>query len=57
MQEVAPGTYHIHVQLHPSRSRSSRGYALAVWLLGPDNATFDIEVRYAGERVTIPSTR
>ena len=42
VQEVAPGTYHIRVQLHPYGSRSSREYALAVW--------FDIELRYVGER-------
>ena len=31
VREVAPGTYHIRVQLHPDRSRPSREYALAVW--------------------------
>ena len=51
VQEVAPGTYHIRVQLHPDGSRSSREYALAVWLLGPENDSFDIDVRYVGERV------
>ena len=42
VQDVAPGTYHVRVQLHPDGSRSSNEYALAVW--------FDIEVRYVGER-------
>ena len=56
VQDVAPGTYHIRVQLHPYGSRSSREYALAVWLLGPENDTFDIEVRYVGERVPLVAT-
>ena len=56
MQDVAPGTYHIRVQLHPDGSRSSREYALAVWLLGPENDTFDIEVRYVGERAPAVAT-
>ena len=50
-QAVAPGTYHVRVQLHPDGSRSAREYALAVWLLGAENDGFDIEVRFVGEQV------
>ena len=43
VQDVAPGTYHVRVQLHPDGSHSSNEYALAVWVLGPENDTFDID--------------
>ena len=56
VQEVAPGTYHVRVQLHPDGSHSSNEYALAVWVLGPENDTFDIEVRYVGNRVPAATT-
>ena len=48
--EVAPGTYHVRVQLHPDGPSAAREYALAVWLLGPENDSFDIDLRYLGER-------
>lgn len=51
VRKVAPGTYHVRVQLHPDGTRAGREYALAVWLLGPENDSFDIDVRYVGERV------
>ena len=56
VREVAPGTYHVRVQLDPDGSPSSHEYALAVWVLGPENDTFDIEVRYVGERAPAATT-
>ena len=56
VRDVAPGTYHVRVQLDPDGSPSSGEYALAVWVLGPENDTFDIEVRYVGERAPETTT-
>lgn len=43
-------------KLDPGGSPSSNEYALAVWVLGPENDTFDIEVRYVGERAPAATT-
>ena len=48
VENAAPGTYYITVQLPDPRGSVRFDYAVAVWLLGSENDTFDIDVRYSG---------
>ena len=57
VRDVAPGTCQVRVQLDPDGSPSSGEYALAVWVLGPENDTFDIEVRYVAREHRPPLPR
>ena len=49
VEDAQPGTYYVRVKRHPYSRGGSYEYALAVWLVGSDNATFDIEIRYVSD--------
>ena len=50
LEDVERGTYYVRVELNDHFLSRSREYSLAVWLLRPENNTFDILLQYTGER-------
>ena len=49
LEDAQPGTYYVKVKRHPYVPGGSYEYAVAVWLVASDNATFDIEIRYVSD--------